>query len=116
MADAIAVVGGIDTHTDLHQAAVVDTVGRHLATAPFETTPEGYARLLDWLASHGEVLAVGVEGTGAYGAEIARFLTAHGVTVVEVDRPDRKARRRTLGGRLPADPGLPLRGGQPRRR
>ncbi|MFE2696373.1 IS110 family RNA-guided transposase [Streptomyces mirabilis] len=93
MADEIAVVGGIDTHTDLHQAAVIDGIGRHLATEQFETTPEGYQRLLDWLRSHGEVLAVGVEGTGAYGAEIARFLTANQVTVVEVDRPDRKARR-----------------------
>lgn len=93
MADEIAVVGGIDTHTDFHQAAVIDGIGRHLATEQFETTPQGYQRLLDWLRSHGEVLAVGVEGTGAYGAEIARFLTANEVTVVEVDRPDRKARR-----------------------
>jgi transposase len=87
------VVGGIDTHADLHQAAVIDSIGRHLATEQFETTPDGYRRLLDWLRSHGEALAVGIEGTGAYGAEIARFLTANEVTVVEVDRPDRKARR-----------------------
>lgn len=93
MADDITVIGGIDTHTDLHQAAVIDGIGRHLATEPFETTPDGYQRLLDWLRSHGDVLAVGIEGTGAYGAEIARVLTANGVTVVEVDRPDRKARR-----------------------
>lgn len=93
MADEIAVVCGIDTHADLHQAAVVDGIGRHLATERFETTPEGYRRLLDWLRSHGEILAVGIEGTGAYGAEVARFLTANEVTVVEVDRPDRKARR-----------------------
>ncbi|WP_235619130.1 IS110 family transposase [Embleya scabrispora] len=93
MADETAVVGGIDTHTDLHQAAVVDGIGRHLATDRFETTPQGYQRLPDRLRSHGEVLAVGIEGTGAYGAEIARFLTANEVTVVEVDRPDRKARR-----------------------
>ncbi|MCY0924515.1 IS110 family transposase [Streptomyces sp. H27-G5] len=93
MADEIAVVGGIDTHTDLHQAAVIDGIGRHLATEQFETTPRGYQRLLDWFRSHGEVLAVGIEGTGAYGAEIARFLTAHEIAVVEVDRPDRKARR-----------------------
>ncbi|MER6434193.1 transposase, partial [Streptomyces sp900105245] len=92
-ADEIAVVGGIDTHADLHQAAVIDSIGRHLVTERFETTPRGYRRLLDWLRSHGEVLAVGIEGTGGYGAEIARFLTANEVTVVEVDRPDRKARR-----------------------
>lgn len=92
-ADEISVIGGIDTHTDLHQAAVIDTVGRHLATAAFPTTPAGYRKLLDWLRSHGELLAVGLEGTGAYGAEAARFLTGNGVTIVEVDRPDRKARR-----------------------
>ncbi|MEU9279214.1 IS110 family transposase [Streptomyces sp. NPDC048342] len=92
-ADETGVIGGIDTHTDLHQAAVIDGIGRHLATKAFETTPEGYQRLLDWLRSHGDVLAVGIEGTGAYGAEIARFLTANGSTVIEVDRPDRKARR-----------------------
>lgn len=92
MADEISVIGGVDTHTDLHQVAVIDGIGRHLATKAFATTPDGY-RLLDWLRSHGDVLAVGMEGTGAYGAELARFLTMHGVTVVEVDRPDRKARR-----------------------
>ncbi|GEC09568.1 hypothetical protein SSP24_72230 [Streptomyces spinoverrucosus] len=53
-----------------HQAAVIDGVGRHLATEQFEITPEGYQRLLDWLRSHGEVFAVGVEGTGAYGANL----------------------------------------------
>jgi transposase len=89
----IAVIGGIDTHTDLYQAAVIDTVGRHVVTEAFATAPDGYWKLLHWLRSHGELLAVGLEGTGAYGAGIARFLTATGVTVVEVDRPDRKARR-----------------------
>ncbi|ADI12882.1 IS110 family transposase [Streptomyces bingchenggensis BCW-1] len=38
-------VGGIDTHADLHQAAVIDSIGRHLATQQFETTPDG-SRLL----------------------------------------------------------------------
>ena len=93
MADQITVVGGVDTHTDFHQAAVIDTVGRHLATEAFPTTPTGYRRLLDWLRSHGEVLAVGVEGTGAYGSELGRYLRTNQITVIDVDRPDRKARR-----------------------
>ncbi|MFI9325901.1 IS110 family transposase [Kitasatospora aureofaciens] len=93
MADEIAVVGGVDTHTDFHQAAVIDSIGRHLATESFPTDPDGYRRLLDWLRSHGDVMAVGVEGTGAYGAELARYLRANQVTVVDVDRPDRRARR-----------------------
>lgn len=83
-------VGGIDTHCDLHQAAGIDSIGRHLATQQFETTPDGYRGLLHWLRSHGEVLAVGIEGTGAYAAEVARFRTANEVTVEGVNRPDRK--------------------------
>lgn len=71
MADEIAMIGGVDTHTDLHQAAVIDSIGRHLATKAFPTTPDGYRRLLEWLRPHGKVIAVGVEGTGAYGSELA---------------------------------------------
>ncbi|MGW0421759.1 hypothetical protein [Streptomyces sp. NPDC003015] len=43
MADQISVVGGVDTHTDFHQAAVIDSIGRHLATAAFPTTPRATA-------------------------------------------------------------------------
>ncbi|MFE6977371.1 IS110 family transposase [Streptomyces sp. NPDC057682] len=92
-APGIAVIGGVDTHTDIHQAAVIDSVGRHLVTQSFETTSAGYEQLLAWHCAQGDVIAVGMEGTGAYGAELARFLTANGITVVEVDRPDRRARR-----------------------
>ncbi|MET8031036.1 IS110 family transposase [Streptomyces avermitilis] len=93
MPQPIEVIGGIDTHTDVHQAAVIDTIGRHLATEAFPTTPEGYRHLPAWLRSHGRVLTVGMEGTGSYGAELARYLRANQITVVEVDRPDRRARR-----------------------
>ena len=93
MPQPIEVIGGIDTHTDVHQAAVIDTIGRHLATEAFPTTPEGYRHLLARLHSHGQVLTVGMEGTGSYGAELARHLRASQITVVEVDRPDRRARR-----------------------
>lgn len=96
MPQPIEVIGGIDTHTDAHQAAVIDIIGRHLATEAFPTTPEGYRRLLAWLRSHGQVLMVGMEGmegTGSFGAELARYLRANEMTLVEVDRPDRRARR-----------------------
>ena len=56
------VIGGVDTHKDVHVAAVIDAVGRLLATESFPTTRHGYRRLLGWLASHGELVAVGVEG------------------------------------------------------
>jgi transposase len=89
----VQVTGGVDTHKDTHTAAVVDTAGRLLGTAQFPATPAGHAALLDWLTGHGEVVLVAVEGTGAYGAGLTRFLRAGGVTVVEADRPDRKTRR-----------------------
>ena len=93
MPQPIEVIAGIDTHADVHQAAVIDTIGRHLATEAFPTTPAGYRHLLTWLRSHVHVIAVGMEGTGSFGAELSRHLRANQVTVIEVDRPDRRARR-----------------------
>jgi hypothetical protein len=87
------ITGRVDTHGLTHHAAVIDHIGRHLADAEFPATIRGYRDLLDWMRGHGELAAVGVEGTGAYGAEMARVLTAAGVTVIDVDRPDRKTRR-----------------------
>jgi transposase len=57
------------------------------------TTPRRYCALLVWLASFGQLVGVSVEGTGAYGAALNRYLRGEGVQVVEVDRPDRKTRR-----------------------
>jgi len=89
----INVAGGVDTHQDTHTAAVVDTAGRMLGHRTFATTDPGYRKLLAWLGGYGKVLVIGVEGTGAYGAGLARYLTAQGQAVVEVDRPDRRTRR-----------------------
>jgi transposase len=90
---ALEVTGGVDTHGETHHAAVIDRIGRHLADREFPATGAGYRQLLAWLSSFGAVTAVGVEGTGAYGAELSRVLRRAGLTVVEVDRPDRKTRR-----------------------
>jgi|SRR5215472_15642690 len=48
---------------------------------------------LAWMSSHGELAMVGVEGTGSYGAGLARYLAGRGVEVAEVIRPNRQARR-----------------------
>lgn len=87
------VFGGVDTHALTHHAAVVDSLGRELADREFPATPAGYEALLKWMASFGAILRVGVEGTGSYGAGLNRLLATAGITVVEVDRPDRSARR-----------------------
>lgn len=88
-----AVIGGVDTHKDVHVAAVIDERGKILDTAGFATTAGGYRRLLAWMRSFGDVQRVGVEGTGAYGAGLARHLCDEGVEVVEVNRPNRQMRR-----------------------
>jgi transposase len=88
------VTGGVDTHGKTHHAAVVDQTGRVLGDEQFAATVAGYQALLVWLRAFGRLIKVGVEGTGAYGAGLARYLAAEGVELVEVDRPDRKTRRR----------------------
>ena len=89
-----SVTGGVDTHKHTHHAAALDATGRLLGDAQFPTTTDGYVALLAWLRSFGTVIAVGVEGTGSYGAGLARHLSAQRVRVIEVDRPDRKTRHR----------------------
>jgi transposase len=87
------VTGGVDTHGKTHHAAAVDQTGRVLGDQQFPATAAGYAALLAWLRSLGRVVKVGVEGTGTYGAGLARYLAEQQVELVEVDRPDRKTRR-----------------------
>ncbi|TDD25587.1 IS110 family transposase [Actinomadura sp. KC06] len=87
------IVGGVDTHADTHHAAVELMNGGRIADAQFPATSRGYARLLEWMRSFGRLHAVGVEGTGSYGAGLSRHLRDHDVRVVEVNRPDRRQRR-----------------------
>jgi transposase len=93
-ARARAITGGVDTHAEMHVAAALDPVGGLLGVAEFPASPAGYAQLLGWLGGFGTVCLVGIEGTGSYGAGLARYVTAAGVRVVEVDRADRQDRRR----------------------
>jgi transposase len=87
------ITGGVDTHLDTHVAAVVDSNGGVLGVESFATTTAGFAELHAWLGGFGIIDRVGVEGTGAYGAGLARYLGTMGVTVIEVGRPNRQARR-----------------------
>ena len=87
--DRPVITGGVDTHAGLHVAAALDPVGGLLGVQEFPATTAGYADLLRWLGGFGDVALVGVEGTGSYGAGLARHLAAAGVRVVEADRQDR---------------------------
>jgi transposase len=91
---ARCVVGGVDTHKDLHVAAVVDDRDHVLGSACFATTRHGYKQMLAWMRSFGQLRRVGVEATGTYGAGLLRYMQAAGVEVLEVTAPDRHDRRR----------------------
>ena len=88
------IVGGVDTHKDLHVAAVVDERDRVIGTRSFATTRQGYRQMLAWMCSLGDLQRVGVESTGSYGAGLLRFMQQAGIAVLEVTTPDRQDRRR----------------------
>jgi transposase len=96
------IIVGVDTHKDQHVAVVVDRLGALLGQRSFATTNTGYVDLEHWASSLGETQAFGVEGTGSYGAGLARLLRSRRHRVVEVNRPDRSTRRR-LGKSDPTD-------------
>ncbi|WP_455566884.1 IS110 family RNA-guided transposase [Rhodococcus wratislaviensis] len=88
------VYGGVDTHGRTHHAAAIDGTGRVLGDREFPATPVGYRKLISWFGQLGDVAKVGIEGTGSYGAGLARAMAEANMQIVEVDRPDRRARRR----------------------
>jgi transposase len=85
---------GVDTHRDVHVAAVLDARGGLVATASFPTTPAGHRQLERWARHHGSIEAIGLEGSGSWGAGLCRHLLTEGHRVLDVDRPDRRSRRK----------------------
>jgi transposase len=85
---------GVDTHKDVHAAAVITTLGVALDGRSFPATAEGYRQLLSWARSFGMLRRAGAECTGSYGAALTRHLQAEGIEVTEVNQPDKAARRR----------------------
>ena len=96
------VILGVDTHLDTHVGAVINDIGRLLGTRSVSTDMAGYLDLLTWANSFGPLRRAGVEGTGTYGAGLARMLHDHEIEVLEVNRPDR-AMRRSKGKSDPTD-------------
>src|SRR4051794_25654239 len=92
--DGRRVIGGVDAHTDTHDAAVLDDRGELLATKSFAVSAAGYRELLAWLRRFGELERIGVESTGSYAAGLTRHLVAEGMRVLEVNQPHAHERRR----------------------
>ena len=97
------IIVGVDTHKEEHVAVVIDKLGARMGQLTLPTTNMGYVALERWARTLGEIEAIGVEGTGSYGAGLARFLRGQGHTVIEVNRPDRSTRHR-LGKATPRMP------------
>ena len=95
LADQVDHVIGVDTHRDLHAAAIVAALSGALE---LETTivanPIGYKQLVRFARQHARGRRVwAIESSGSFGAGLATFLLEHGEWVVEVERPARPARR-----------------------
>jgi transposase len=94
LAELVEVVIGVDTHKDTHTAVVLEArTGAVLARATVAANPDGYAELVALAEQHAGLRAWAMEGTGGYGAGLARHLADAGELVVELDRPKRPARR-----------------------
>jgi len=87
------IIIGVDTHKDFHHVAVISALGESLTDRKFDATPDGYADLIAWITSQGDVLRAGVEGTGSYGAGLTKRLRSAGITVIDVLAPDKQERR-----------------------
>jgi transposase len=88
------IVVGVDTHLELHVAAALTADGAFLGSFGFPSTEAGYKDLLSWCGAFGIVVTFAIEGTSSYGAGLTKFLGAHGLNVVEVQRPNRQVRRK----------------------
>ena len=98
----VAIIVGVDTHKDIHVAVAIDTLGRRQGQLALPATAAGYQQLHRWALDLGPSQGFGVEGTGSYGAGLARYLHNRGAHVIEVNRPDRATRHR-LGKFDPID-------------
>jgi transposase len=84
---------GVDTHRDTHLAVALDRFGGNLGSIEVSAEAKGYLLLWRWANALGEPVFA-VEGSGSYGAGVARFLVAAGGEVFECERPRRVDRRR----------------------
>lgn len=95
LAEELDYVVGVDTHRDEHVIAVVAApAGAVVAGAAAPANAHGYRELLRVAERHGPGRrAWAIEGTGSYGAGLARFLAGRSETVLEVSRTPRGSRR-----------------------
>lgn len=95
--DALDVVIGVDTHRDTHAFALVRCRdGVLVGEQELAANRAGYRAALRLGTRSGRRRLWALEGTGSYGAGLARFLQERGERVLEVERPAREGSRRRL--------------------
>ena len=100
---AAEIVVGIDTHKHTHTAVALNALGARLGAMTVPVSRDGYRRIETWARAFGPVRAFGIEGTGSYGAGLSAPCGKPEHRVLEVNRPDRSARRRHWQGRTRSD-------------
>jgi transposase len=95
VAKVVDYVVGVDTHRDEHTLALVEAAtGAVLGQTAVAANGRGYAQALRFAQQQADAVRVwAVEGAGHYGAGLARYLSQHGETVLEVGRSPRSERR-----------------------
>src|SRR5712691_11256848 len=92
---------GIDTHRDRHSGCALDRLGRPLGELELSADAAGYESLWRWACALGEPVFA-LEGSGSYGAGLARHLAGCRARVYECERPTRRDRRRGKSDQLDA--------------
>ncbi len=90
---SVKVIVGVDTHKHEHVAVAINDLGARLATFRVPANGAGYADLVAWARTLGDLETFGIEGTGSYGVGLVRSVRRQGLHVVEVNRCDRRKRR-----------------------
>ena len=93
--DQVDFVVGVDTHRDQHALAVVDAgTQRTCRRLTVAASRQGYRQALRLARRHAPGRrAWALEGSGCYGAGLARYLNSRGERVLEVERPSREGRK-----------------------
>lgn len=101
LADDVAFVIGVDTHAHTHTLVLVEArTQRTSRSLTITATRSGYRQALRLARRQAPgSRAWALEGSGSYGAGLARFLCEQGEQVLEVERPRREGRR----GRFKSD-------------
>jgi transposase len=95
LAELIDAVVGVDTHRDTHEVEIAFPTGTAIGTRKISNDNSGFAELLAWIVDDapGPRVVVSIEGTRSFGVGLARAVAAAGLTVIECEQPNRKARR-----------------------